>query len=72
MTDVQNKNIAAHAAVERMLNVYFREHQLYRQPEDNMWHITIDDSQQLTGQFHYWSAMGHHAYEPGYNYNKQL
>nr|WP_269667662.1 IucA/IucC family protein [Staphylococcus arlettae] len=65
MTDVQNKNIAAHAAVERMLNVYFREHQLYhRQPEDNMWHITIDDSQQLTGQFHYWSAMGHHAYEP--------
>ena len=33
-------------------------------PEDNMWHITIDDSQQLTGQFHYWSAMGHHAYEP--------
>lgn len=65
MQSNQNIEIAEHAAVERILNVYFREQNLYNaQPEQNMWHITLGPSKTLIGKFNYWSVMGHHTYHP--------
>jgi len=61
----QNIETATHAAVERILNVYFREQNLYHtQPEHNVWHISLGSAKKLVGQFNYWSEMGHHLYHP--------
>ncbi|NJI01261.1 siderophore biosynthesis protein SbnE, partial [Staphylococcus hyicus] len=64
MQNIQNKAIAEQAALERMLNVYFREHQLYHNaPEHQQWHIHLNDNETLIGTFLYWSMMGHHVYQ---------
>lgn len=63
MQNIQNKTIAEQAALERILNVYFRENNLYHEAADNaQWRITLNESESLTGTFLYWSKMGHHVY----------
>ncbi len=63
---MQNKELiqyAAYAAIERILNEYFRESNLYQAPpQDNQWSIQLSEVETLTGTFRYWSAMGHHMY----------
>ncbi|HDY9460797.1 TPA: L-2,3-diaminopropanoate--citrate ligase SbnE [Staphylococcus argenteus] len=63
---MQNKELiqyAAYAAIERILNEYFRESNLYQAPpQDNQWSIQLSELETLTGTFRYWSAMGHHLY----------
>lgn len=65
---MQNKELiqhAAYAAIERILNEYFREENLYQVPPQNhQWSIQLSELETLTGQFAYWSAMGHHMYHP--------
>ncbi|MBE2138959.1 L-2,3-diaminopropanoate--citrate ligase SbnE [Staphylococcus argenteus] len=65
---MQNKELiqyAAYAAIERILNEYFRESNLYQAPpQDNQWSIQLSELETLTGTFRYWSAMGHHLYGP--------
>lgn len=64
MQNIQNKAIAEQAALERMLNVYFRENQLYHNaPEHQQWHIRLNANETLIGTFLYWSMMGHHVYQ---------
>ncbi|UMT80762.1 L-2,3-diaminopropanoate--citrate ligase SbnE [Staphylococcus roterodami] len=64
---MQNKELiqyAAYAAIERILNEYFRESNLYQAPaQDNQWSIQLSEVETLTGTFRYWSAMGHHMYD---------
>ncbi|SUL67528.1 Siderophore staphylobactin biosynthesis protein SbnE [Staphylococcus aureus] len=59
---MQNKELiqhAAYAAIERILNEYFREENLYQVPPQNhQWSIQLSELETLTGQFAYWSAMG--------------
>nr|WP_279016790.1 IucA/IucC family protein [Staphylococcus schleiferi] len=58
------KNIATHAALERILNVYFRENGQYRESDpSHQWTIQLNEAGKLMGQFSYWSPMGHHMYE---------
>lgn len=58
-------NHAAYAAIERILNGYFREKNLYQvAPQDNQWSIKLTTGETLTGTFNYWSAMGHHMFAP--------
>lgn len=65
---MQNKELiqhAAYAAIERILNEYFREENLYQVPPQNhQWSIQLSELETLTGEFRYWSAMGHHMYHP--------
>ena len=68
MNTVQNdKHVtqAEHAALERILNVYFRENVKYTvQPESEAWHIPLNDDETISGTFMYWSNVGHHVYHP--------
>ncbi|WP_256083325.1 hypothetical protein, partial [Staphylococcus aureus] len=50
---------AAYAAIERILNEYFREENLYKvQPKNHKWYIKLSEIENLTGEFRYWYAMG--------------
>lgn len=63
MQNNQNKAIAEQAALERILNVYFRENNLYHMaPKNDDWEIQLNNKETLTGRFLYWSMMGHHVY----------
>ena len=57
---MQNKELiqhAAYAAIERILNEYFREENLYQVPPQNhQWSIQLSELETLTGEFRYWSA----------------
>ncbi len=52
---MQNKELiqhAAYAAIERILNEYFREENLYQVPPQNhQWSIQLSELETLTGQF---------------------
>lgn len=65
---MQNRELiqhAAYAAIERILNEYFREENLYQVPPQNhQWSIQLSELETSTGEFRYWSAMGHHMYHP--------
>ena len=65
-TKSANKELihAAYAAIERILNEYFRENLYQVPPQNHQWSIQLSELETLTGQFAYWSAMGHHMYHP--------
>ena len=54
---MQNKELiqhAAYAAIERILNEYFREENLYQVPPQNhQWSIQLSELETLTGEFRY-------------------
>ncbi|EGQ2751392.1 siderophore biosynthesis protein SbnE [Staphylococcus pseudintermedius] len=55
---------AEHAALERLLNIYFREKGCSPKKEGtSQWHITLKDDLTLRGKLRYVSSMGHHMYD---------
>ena len=46
------------------MNILGEENLYQVPPQNHQWSIQLSELETLTGQFAYWSAMGHHMYHP--------
>lgn len=62
--NVNSRQLAERAAVERLLNAYLRENRLFDPRISNeKFMITLENSgKKLSGSFRYWSPIGHHTF----------
>ncbi|HEY9577238.1 MAG TPA: hypothetical protein VIR64_06170, partial [Pseudobacillus sp.] len=62
--NVNSRQLAERAAVERLLNAYLRENGLFDPKVSNEeFIITLKNSgKEISGSFRYWSPVGHHTF----------